>query len=173
MMQFEDFLVRLECDYPDLRFRLGKRFKYRPPRTISYVEPPKMMAREGDEAEQFCENGSFPLVEPPKKVDEMADGTAMAEQKSYFLQLLHEVGHALLGHRSFGTDPERLRMECAAWQRARELCSAYGIDYDEEFAEAELDTYRGWLHQRSLCKGCGLTRYQTEDGVYHCPFCEG
>ena len=135
--------MRLKSDYPKLNFRLGKRFKYRSPRTVYYVEPPEMAARMGDEA----------------------------EQNEYFLQLLHEVGHALLKHKGFDTDPERLRMECAAWGKAKELCAVYGVDYDEDFAEAELDTYRDWLHQRSLCKECGLTRYQTEDGVYHCPFC--
>lgn len=88
------------------------------------------------------------------------------------LQLLHEVGHAVLGHRDFGTDPERLRMERAAWDKARELCTIYNILYDEEFVEASLDTYRDWLHQRSKCPKCGLTRYQTADGKYHCPRCE-
>ena len=46
------------------------------------------------------------------------------------------------------------------------------ILFDEDFIETELDTYRDWLHQRSKCKKCGLTRYQTRDGVYHCPFCD-
>jgi lipopolysaccharide biosynthesis regulator YciM len=36
-----------------------------------------------------------------------------------------------------------------------------------------LDTYRDWLHRRSACPECGLTRYQTVDGRWHCPGCEG
>lgn len=137
MMQFEVFLARLKKDYPKLKFRVGTKFMFRPPRTIIYVEP---------------------------GIDTFLAG--------YFLQFLHEIGHALLGHRDFRTDSERVKMECEAWQKARELCDIYDIAYDEEFAEAELDTYRDWLHQKSLCKDCGLTRYQTVDGAYHCPFCE-
>lgn len=82
------------------------------------------------------------------------------------------MGHALLEHKNFATDPERLRMERAAWEKARELCTRYGIFYDEEFVEDELDTYRNWLHQKSRCPECGLTRYQTVDGKYHCPGCD-
>lgn len=165
MVQFEDFLARLKAEYPELKFRLGKKFMFRPPRSIYYVKPPRMTQSAGNVAEQLCQKDDFGRVETIVDASE-------AEQNKYFLQLLHEVGHALLGHKDFATDPERVKMECAAWQKAQELCRIYNIEYDEDFAEAELDTYRDWLHQKSLCKECGLTRYQTPDGVYHCPFCE-
>lgn len=90
----------------------------------------------------------------------------------YCLSLLHEVGHALLGHRDFRVDAERVKMECAAWEKTRELCKTYGLVYDEEFAEERLDSYREWLYRRSRCRKCGLVRYQTRDGRYHCPRCE-
>lgn len=89
------------------------------------------------------------------------------------LQMLHELGHAMLEHKNFRTDPERLKMERGAWEEARKMCAQYHIIYDERFVETEMDTYRDWLHQRSKCKNCGLTRYQTRDGKYHCPNCEG
>lgn len=108
---------------------------------------------------------------PPQTIFFVLD-LSNVEQKFAQLQLLHEVGHALLEHKNFATDPERLRMERAAWEKARELCTRYGIFYDEEFVEDELDTYRNWLHQKSRCPGCGLTRYQTVDGKYHCPGCD-
>lgn len=63
-------------------------------------------------------------------------------------------------------------MERAAWEEARKLCRRYQIRYDEELVELKMDSYRDWLHQRSKCKKCGLTRYQTKDGEYHCPNCE-
>lgn len=88
------------------------------------------------------------------------------------LLLLHEVGHALLGHRSFKTDVGRLKMEVAAWEKARELTMIYGVEWDEDVAQEELETYRGWLHQKSRCPVCGLTRFETPDGRYHCPRCE-
>lgn len=141
MMHMEELLASLQADYPNLKFRAGYKFKFRPPRTIYYESPD-------------------------------AVGLKSSAYNNCRLQLLHEVGHALLGHRDFFTDLERVKMECAAWQKAEELCAKYQIEYDDDFAEAELDSYRDWLHQRSTCKACGLTCYQTTDGEYHCPMCE-
>lgn len=88
------------------------------------------------------------------------------------LLLLHELGHALSGHRSFDTEVGRMKMEREAWDKARELTLKYGVGYDEELVEGELDTYRDWLHKKTRCPKCGLTRFQTPDGKYHCPRCE-
>jgi len=88
------------------------------------------------------------------------------------LLLLHELGHALLGHQTFKSDLERLKIERAAWDKARELAIKHHIPFNENFAETELDTYRDWLHTKAKCKKCGLSRYQTPDGIYHCPHCE-
>ena len=63
-------------------------------------------------------------------------------------------------------------MESEAWGKARELASEYDIEVNEDLIQDELDTYRDWLHNKSKCKSCGLTRYQTPDGIYHCPRCE-
>lgn len=133
---FARLLARLEADFPKLRFRPGKKFAFRPPRSIIYEE----------------------CVED--------------EHKNLEMQLLHEMGHAILGHRSWGMDLERVKMESAAWVEAEKLCERYGVKYDEEFAEGELDSYRDWLYARSTCEQCGLTMYQTPDGEYHCPQCE-
>lgn len=88
------------------------------------------------------------------------------------LLLLHELGHYLCGHREFGTLIKRLKMEREAWEKARELCDKYEVSYDEEVVERELDTYREWLDVKSRCPVCGLARFQTPDGIWHCPFCE-
>ena len=88
------------------------------------------------------------------------------------LLALHEVSHAILKHKTFRMDVERLRMESTAWEKARELALQYDIEVNEDLIQDELDTYRDWLHTKSKCKKCGLTRYQTPDGAYHCPRCE-
>ena len=88
------------------------------------------------------------------------------------LLALHEVSHAVLKHKDFRMDVERLKMEVAAWEKAKELAKHYGVDVDEDVIQGELDTYRDWLHKKSRCPGCGLTRFQTTDGEYHCPRCE-
>ena len=88
------------------------------------------------------------------------------------LLTLHEVGHAVCRHKDFKMDVERLKMENQAWEGARKLALKYDIEIDEELVQNELDTYRDWLHQKSRCPVCGLTRFQTPDSRYHCPRCE-
>ena len=88
------------------------------------------------------------------------------------LLTLHEVSHAILGHKNFRMDIERLKMEVEAWEKARELADFYEVTVDEDLIQGELDTYRDWVHQKSRCPVCGLTRFQTPDSRYHCPACE-
>ena len=93
-------------------------------------------------------------------------------EPNYRLLALHELSHALLGHQDYRIDVERLKMEREAWEKARELALLYGVRFDEDLVQTELDTYRDWLHQKSRCPVCGLTRFQTPDSQYHCPSCE-
>ncbi len=63
-------------------------------------------------------------------------------------------------------------MEVDAWEKGRELASKYGVEFNEEVMQEELDSYRDWLHKKSRCPKCGLTRFQDTNGIYHCPRCE-
>ena len=128
----DDLLLRIQKDYPEYKLKSGKKYAFRPPKTI--------------------------ILGPPEPFSE--------------LLLLHELSHAILGHKTFGLDVERLRTESEAWDKARELADKYNVGINEDLIQDELDTYRDWLHTRSKCKKCGLTCYQTKDGVYHCPRCE-
>ena len=103
---------------------------------------------------------------PPRRI-------ILGEREEHWeLLALHELAHALLGHKRFKMDVERLRMEAEAWTKAKELAGRYAIEVDEVFIQEQLDTYRDWLHQKSRCPVCGLTRFQTPDSRYHCPRCE-
>lgn len=104
---------------------------------------------------------------PPKTIN-----LGSLDDPNFHLLSLHELAHAELGHFSFSTDAERLKMEVAAWQTTAKLCQKFDIPFDHSFAETELETYRNWLHQKSICKKCHLTRFQTPDGIYHCPHCD-
>ncbi len=111
-------------------------------------------------------NGQRFAFRPPRTV------VIGPDEPSKELLLLHEVGHALLGHREFATDVSRLKMEVGAWEKAREIASQYGVEFDDEVMEQELETYRNWLHQKSRCPRCGLIRYQIPNGEYKCPKCD-
>ncbi len=87
------------------------------------------------------------------------------------LYLLHEFGHALLGHRTYTRDIDLVTMERAAWERAGELATSYDITLSDELIEQALDSYRDWLHARSLCPTCGATGVQVATGTYHCLAC--
>lgn len=125
-----EFLEQIKADYPEVKFKQGRKYAFRPPLTVFFAEP----------------------IQP--------------------LLLLHELGHLLSGHVSFRTEVGRLKMEVGAWEKARELCAKYGVAANEDLIQSELDTYRDWLHQKSRCPRCGLTRFQTPDGKFHCPRCE-
>ena len=81
--------------------------------------------------------------------------------------LLHETGHALLGHSSYRADFELVRLEAAAWQKAKELAAQLDIAIDEEHIQDCLDTYRDWLHKRSICPTCGTKSIQQDDFVHY------
>ena len=86
--------------------------------------------------------------------------------------LLHELGHALLGHASYASDVELLQKEVAAWEKARELARRYAIRIEETYAENCLDTYRDWLHRRSACPECSLQGIQQSSALYDCFNCQ-
>jgi hypothetical protein len=85
-------------------------------------------------------------------------------------RLLHELGHAVLGHSSYKLGAELLRLERQAWSKARELAASYEHAIDELHIEKCLDSYRDWMYWRSKCETCGQAG--LEDGKqYRCLNC--
>jgi hypothetical protein len=87
--------------------------------------------------------------------------------------LLHEVGHALLGHNNYQSDFELLALEVAAWQKAQLLAADYDNKIDEDHIQDCLDTYRDWLYQRSTCPTCTSCSLQIDSKTYCCFNCGG
>jgi hypothetical protein len=87
------------------------------------------------------------------------------------VQLLHELGHALLDHQEFSSDIELLHMERGAWEKARELAKKYGCKLSIEAVETAMDSYRRWLHFRALCPTCRQLGVQTTTNKYLCYNC--
>lgn len=88
------------------------------------------------------------------------------------LYLLHELAHALLDHQEYQNDVELLAKEREAWDHVRSVLSGqYDTPFNEDLADQSLETYRMWLHDRSLCPKCGQTGLQTKTSTYQCLNC--
>jgi hypothetical protein len=86
--------------------------------------------------------------------------------------LLHETGHALLGHANYYRDFELLKLEVAAWEQAEKLAMNLNISIDIDHIQDCLDTYRDWLYKRSICPICQTKCLQMDDhSKYHCFNC--
>lgn len=87
------------------------------------------------------------------------------------LTLLHEVGHAVLGHETYNHDIDLLKYELAAWEKAKELSNEFDVKADQDFIENNLDSYRDWLKKRSTCPDCSFVNFQTSHSSYDCFNC--
>jgi hypothetical protein len=94
-----------------------------------------------------------------------------AADDSAFAGLLHEVGHARLGHAEYLKDMELLQKEVDAWQEALRLSETYGVTISRDHIEDCLDTYRDWVHKRSLCPSCHAAGLQQAETRYVCINC--
>lgn len=86
--------------------------------------------------------------------------------------LLHESGHALLGHTSYTSDMQLLKKEVAAWQKAKEIGSQFAVEISEDHVQDCLDSYREWMHKRSTCPTCQLKGFQESSETYKCLNCK-
>lgn len=94
--------------------------------------------------------------------------------KNATASLLHETAHALLGHLSFDQDIELLAKEAEAWDYAKTiLAPRYNVLISDAHVSEQLDSYRDWMHLRSLCPNCSQTGIQTKTNRYSCINCSG
>ena len=86
--------------------------------------------------------------------------------------LLHEVAHGALGHTDYLRDVELIQLERDAWEHAKtKLAPRYSLTISNDAIEDALDTYRDWLHARSLCPVCSATGVQHRKNEYRCIAC--
>jgi len=86
-------------------------------------------------------------------------------------QLLHEIGHALSGHHHYESGIQLIKMESEAWSKAKNIAKQYDLEIPAELVEHCLDSYRDWLHLRSLCPNCKSVSVETDSASYHCFNC--
>lgn len=85
--------------------------------------------------------------------------------------ILHELGHALCGHKGYTYDLELLEMEAEAWEKAQEVAESYNVIIDNNHVQDCLDTYRDWIHLRSTCPRCTFVSTQRDGHSYQCFNC--
>ncbi|MGH7196188.1 MAG: hypothetical protein ACREGJ_00295 [Candidatus Saccharimonadales bacterium] len=86
--------------------------------------------------------------------------------------LLHEIAHGELDHQGYEHDIQLLRCETEAWHyAAKTLAKRYDLAMDDNYIQDQLDTYRGWLHERSTCPKCKQNGLQTKTNTYRCINC--
>lgn len=87
------------------------------------------------------------------------------------MALLHEIGHATLGHRIYKFDMELIKMELDAWDVARQLAPRYDVAIDEEHVAMVVGTYDEWLTKRATCPDCANFSLQKGRDEYSCFDC--
>jgi hypothetical protein len=87
------------------------------------------------------------------------------------LALLHELGHARLGHRIYKYDMELLRMEMEAWDVARDLAPRHGVKINEHHIATTIASYDDWLTKRATCPDCDNFSLQRGRDSYGCFAC--
>lgn len=86
--------------------------------------------------------------------------------------LIHELGHAMLGHNTFSQDIELIHIERDAWEQAQIISKIYKVNIHEDTVENAIDNYREWIHRRSLCPNCRQTGIQSQKDLnYYCINC--
>lgn len=104
-----------------------------------------------------------------KKLRTITYNTHEPEAQAY---TLHEYGHALLDHDSYTRDVSLVLMEREAWDQAMSIAPDFSTTINPELVESALDTYRDWLHARSLCPDCHSTGIQDAPYRYRCLSCD-
>ncbi len=97
--------------------------------------------------------------------------TAKSVAENAVWSLLHEIGHAELGHKNYEDDLELLMMEVSAWKKAKQLAEDYHLVIEDDHIEECVSSYRDWVHSRSKCIECKLHVFQTTPTTYECYNC--
>jgi hypothetical protein len=87
-------------------------------------------------------------------------------------QLLHELGHAIMEHKTYNDDLELIDLEVEAWVIAEGIAKKNKFKISRNYIEGCLDSYREYLFTRSWCKRCEMCGYQTGPDIYFCMNCQ-
>lgn len=85
--------------------------------------------------------------------------------------LLHEIGHALLGHLDYKFDLELLKMEIDAWKIAKLHSKTFNVIITKSCVDDSLNSYLNWIKDRAICPACSSLSLQNKKAQRNCAFC--
>ncbi len=88
------------------------------------------------------------------------------------IALLHEIGHAKLGHTLYKYDMQLLNMELDAWDYVRQEAAQFGLTIDEKHIADCINSYDSWLSKRATCPQCSNFSLQAGRDTYRCFVCD-
>ncbi len=86
--------------------------------------------------------------------------------------LLHELGHIELDHISYSSDLSLLKKELEAWEIAKNIAKKFNISISENYINECIESYRLWIHKRSLCSKCFQNGLEISEKKYKCINCD-
>ena len=87
-------------------------------------------------------------------------------------RLLHELAHGVLNHQSYERDIDLVALERDAWQYTKlTLGPNYDVTVSPDTIHDDMETYRDWMHIRSLCPKCESNGIETKKLQYTCVNC--
>ena len=86
--------------------------------------------------------------------------------------LLHEIGHAQLGHLSYPKfDMALLAMEMDAWDFVRARAADYKLHVDERHISSCIASYDYWISKSATCPDCDNFSLQRDRSNFACFAC--
>jgi len=87
------------------------------------------------------------------------------------IALLHEIGHATLGHTTYKYDMQLLGMEMDAWDFVRQNAPKFKLVIDESHIAKCIEGYDHWLSKRATCPDCANFSLQRSHNDFMCFAC--
>lgn len=92
--------------------------------------------------------------------------------ESAVADLLHELGHIESDHINYSSDMSLLKKELEAWDNAKEIAEKFSISISENYINECIESYRLWIHKRSLCPKCFQNGLEISEKNYRCINCD-
>jgi hypothetical protein len=91
---------------------------------------------------------------------------------SFNTKLLHELSHGILGHSSYSSDLNLIKIESAAWALSFQLPKELSIPASKKVYQKAIYSYLDWMLSRSSCPECKKGGLQYKQTTFFCLNCK-